>query len=147
MSTGSTNRPLGAPREVAREGAGGSPSSFDPGRLIRDVDEGASRLEQAADALDTATRQFEELEEQVDLELAKLRLEADSTHLSEHGKLPSQERRNDIALTALKRDHPVLYSDFFAAKATVEALSVRYRSLAAAVSARQSLLRALEGGR
>lgn len=141
-----TDRHRAAPGVRERDRDGGNPASFDPGRLMRDVDEGANRLELAAEKLHDATLRFETAEEAYDAAMAKLRLQADLVHSGQHdGKLPSQDRRQDVALTSLQRDNTEVYVEYFAAKAEHEALSVRYRALAAAVSARQSLLRVIGG--
>jgi uncharacterized protein YigA (DUF484 family) len=104
------------------------------------VETGASKLADAADKYHDAVKRFEEAEEEFEREMAKGRLAADSQMPG--GKLPSQDRRQDLALTALHREQPEVYVEFFAAKAHKEAVAVKYRALAASVSARQSLLKA-----
>lgn len=114
-------------------------SAFDPGATMVAVDKGADRLERAADAYHDAVERFEKAEEAFDLAMAKGRIQADMSA----EKLPSQDRRQDLALTTLQREQPEVYTEFFAAKAHKEALAVRYRALSASVSARQSLLKAI----
>lgn len=118
---------------------------FDPGRLMADVDDGANRLERAAEALHDSTLRWEQAEEEYEAQMAQSRLQADFRHEDEHGKLPSQDRRQDMAISDMRHQHPAIYLEYFSAKSQHEALQVRYRALAAAVSARQSLLRHLGG--
>jgi hypothetical protein len=121
--------------------------SLNPGQLMSDVEKGAERLEKAADQYSEAVERFETAEEGYEMAMAKARTIADHASLNDPDikKLPSKERRQDIALTTVQREQPEVYTEFFAAKAHKEALAVRYRALSAAVSARQSLLRALQG--
>jgi hypothetical protein len=115
--------------------------SFDPGQVMSDVEEGASRLEKAADVYSKAVLRFETAEEAYELEMAKARLRADG----QADKLPSQDRRQDQALRYVHDLHADTYVEYFAAKADKEAQAVLYRALSASVSARQSLLKALSG--
>lgn len=119
--------------------------SFDPGQVMADVDTGATRLEKAADTYSAAVLRFEKAEEVYEREMALARTMADAGIHASTGKMPSQDRRQDLALKAVQRDKPEVYTEYFAAKAEKEALAVRYRALSAAVSARQSLLKALSG--
>jgi hypothetical protein len=119
--------------------------SLDPGQLMSDVEKGAERLEKAADQYSEAVERFETAEEAFEFAMARERTEADHQALSDTNKLPSQDRRQDIALCILRDNDKEVYVEYFAAKAHKEALAVRYRALSAAVSARQSLLRALQG--
>jgi hypothetical protein len=122
-------------------------TEFDPAATMLAVDEGADKLEAASEVMEAAVMDFENAEEAFELEMAKLRLEADlaSGEETKDGKrkLPSQDRRQDVALTTLRRDKPEVYTAYFATKAVKEAKNVKYRALAAAVSARQSLLKAV----
>lgn len=117
--------------------------SFDPVDNMGKVERGAALLEKAADAYHDAVDAFEHAEEAFEREMAKARLAADAEMPG--GKLPSQDRRQDIALSAIHREKPEVYSDYFAAKATKEAKAVKFRALSNAVSARQSLLAATRG--
>jgi hypothetical protein len=119
--------------------------SFDPGQVMSEVEEGAARLEKAADVYSKAVLRFEKAEEAFERNLAHARVEADIEHESAHNKLPSQERRHDLALRAIYEVQPGIYAEYFAAKADKEAQAVLYRALSASVSARQSLLKALSG--
>ncbi len=147
MTTGATQTESrgGAAWGREHDGVGGHPDAFDPGRLMAEVERGAQRLEQAAERLYQATMRWEAAEEAYELEAAKYRLQADMTHEEAHSKLPSQDRRQDMALVALQREQPEVYVEYHAAKAEHEALAVRYRALAASVSGRQSLLKVLGG--
>jgi hypothetical protein len=120
--------------------------SFDPGQVMSEVEDSASRLEKAADVYSAAVERFEKAEQEYEFEMAKARMYADSTSMDpKTGRRPSQERRHDVALTLVQREHSGVYTEYFAAKADKEAQAVRFRALAASVSARQSLLRALSG--
>jgi hypothetical protein len=115
--------------------------SFDPGQVMSEVEEGAARLEKAADVYSKAVLRFEKAEQDFELEMAKARLRADG----QSAKLPSQDRRQDTALRYVHDLCTSVYVEYFAAKADKEAQAVLYRALAASVSARQSLLKALSG--
>jgi hypothetical protein len=119
--------------------------SFDPGQVMSEVEEGAGRLEKAADVYSKAVLRFEEAEQEYERILAFKRVETDISFEARTGKLPSQERRHDIALRSLHESEPGVYTEYFAAKADKEAQAVLYRALSASVSARQSLLKALSG--
>jgi hypothetical protein len=119
--------------------------SFDPGQVMSEVEEGAGRLENAADVYSKAVLRFEKAEEAYERAIAYLRVEADISFEDKTGKLPSQERRHDLALRSLHESKTGVYSEYFAAKADKEAQAVLYRALSASVSARQSLLKALSG--
>lgn len=112
--------------------------SFDPGQVMADVDEGATRLEKAASTYHDAVKRFETAEADFDMAMAKERTRVFEAH---DGKLAA-DLRNDYALMAIDE---ATRTEYAAARANKEALSVRFRALAAAVSARQSLLRALQG--
>jgi hypothetical protein len=118
-----------------------APLPLDRGNIEREIEEGADRLERASEKLYQAIQRFERAEEAFDYKMADLRIQADLAHQSEHKKLPSQDRRQDMALTTLRREHEDTYVEFFASKADVEALQARYRALEKSVNARQSVLR------
>lgn len=127
---------------LRESGVGGGTAGFDPGRLMVEVDRGADRLEKAIGIVSKATGRFEAAEEAFEVEMAELRLRADLAHAESHdGKLPSQDRRQDVALTALRREKPQVYVEYFAAKTDKESAEKAARLLQAAVSARQSLLK------
>jgi hypothetical protein len=119
--------------------------SFDPGQVMSEVEDSAGRLEKAADVYSAAVERFEEAEQAYELAMAKARIDADFHISTQTGKHPSQDRRQDQALRAVQREQTETYTEYFAAKADKEAQAVRFRALAASVSARQSLLRALSG--
>lgn len=121
--------------------------SYDHVPTMTAVEDGAARLEKAASSYHDAVERFELAEEAYEHAMAVARTAADHASLNDEKikKLPSKERRQDIALVGLKREQPEVYSEFFAAKAHKEALAVRYRALSASVSARQSLLKAAAG--
>lgn len=118
-------------------------TTFDPGQVVSDVETGASRLEDAAEKLYDAEIEWEAAEEAYDSELSKLRLEADFRFFDSHNKMPSQERRQDMAVKVLQEERADIYIEYHRAKANKEALALKYRALSAAVSARQSLLKVL----
>lgn len=113
--------------------------SLDPGALQVAVDEGADRLEAAADALYKATVKAG----QAELVFEKARLVALATlhREAESGKLPAQDIRQALIFPRLSSE----WDDYYVAKYELEAVEKRYRALAAAVSARQSLLKARGG--
>lgn len=57
-------------------------------------------------------------------------------------RLPAEDIRRALAHQEISNE---IYAEFLTTKATKEALQTRYRALSAAVSARQSLLKALGG--
>jgi hypothetical protein len=118
---------------------------LDPGAVMNQVDEGADRLEKAADVYSAAVEKFEELENEVELLLAAYRVEEDADFYKKNGKYPSQDRRSDKALLMLDENNEQLRVDYAAAKAKKEAQATRFRALTAATTARQSLLKALQG--
>jgi hypothetical protein len=120
-------------------------NDFDPGQVLSEVEEGAGRLEKAADVYSKAVLRFENAEQAYELAMAKLRVTVDLESHKDTGKLPSQDRRQDTALTLIAAEQPDVYTEYFAAKADKEAQAVLYRALSASVSARQSLLKALSG--
>ena len=111
--------------------------SFDPGQIMADVENGATRLEKAADVYSKAVERFEEAENVFQMAMAKERTRVFEAH---EGKLAA-DLRNDYALKAIDTE---IRTEYAAAKADKEAQAVRFRALAAAVSARQSLLKALQ---
>jgi hypothetical protein len=117
---------------------------YDPVATMSAVETGAAKLADAANVYHDAVERFEEAEEAYEHEMAVARTKADHASLNDEKikKLPSKERRQDIALVWMKREKPDVYAEFFASKAHKEAVAVKYRALAASVSARQSLLKA-----
>lgn len=141
MPARGNNSPLGAPREPARADVGGyTATNFNPGQLIADVEEGAARLEDAAEKLHDATERFETAE--ADYERAmQTQLIVIYHQAKETGeRLPAEDIRRALAHQAINSN---TYGNYLEAKAEKEALAVKYRALSAAVSARQSLLKAL----
>ena len=113
-------------------------SAFDPGRVMSEVEDGAGRLEKAADTYYAAVKRFEDAEAKYEMAMA---IERTKVYEQHDGKIAA-DLRNDYAL---KRLDPEVRTEYAAARADKEALTVRFRALAAAVSARQSLLKALQG--
>jgi hypothetical protein len=112
--------------------------SFNPGLTTVKVDEGAERLEKAADQLYDATKRYEDAEAAWD---KKRLLEYARLYHQLNGKVPGEEVRLGLVLE-LHGDSEE-YLEWIAAKAEVEALDKRYRAFAASVSARQSLLKVM----
>ena len=115
---------------------------FDPGQVMSDVEKGATRLETAADEYSKIIQRFEEAENIFEMERAKQRTRIYEEAVQRGEKVPAEDVRDALSLQAVPQDVRVLYA---AAKATKEAQAVRFRALLAAVSARQSLLKALGG--
>lgn len=111
---------------------------LDLGVLEREIEQGAERLELAADRLYDATKRFEDAEAAWD---KKRLLEYARLYHEMNGKVPGEEVRLGLVLE-LHGDSDE-YLEFIAAKAESEALDKRYRALAASVNARQSLLKRL----
>lgn len=115
--------------------------SLDVGQLQVDLEQGAERLEKAAEALYGATLAYEKAEEAWErvrlLELANIYEE----HERQGKRMPNERVQNGLVLRTFATDE--VYITFRETKAAKEALDVRYRALAAATSARQSLLKAM----
>lgn len=119
--------------------------SFDPGKTMREVDEGADRMEKAADTLTEAIENYERLEHEYDYQLAIERTKVfhdPEIREAAGNKPPAADLRLDFAI---QRIDPQLRADYAAAKASKEALMIRFRALEKALSARQSVLKALGG--
>lgn len=115
--------------------------SFDPGQVMRDVDNGAARLETASDAYAAIVERFEKAENARDMAVAIERTRIYEQAISEGKKVPAEDLRDAMSLQAID---PEVRNEYAAAKAEKEAQAVRFRALLAAVSARQSLLKALQ---
>lgn len=109
--------------------------SLDPGATQVAIDEGAERLEEAADAVHkaiTAEGKAEHAWQRARL-LCLAHLYRDGG-----GKLPAQDIREAVA----QQEHSEEWDAYFIAKYQREAVEKSSRLLAAAINARQSLLRA-----
>lgn len=109
---------------------------MDQGSLERDVEEGAARLEVAAEALYDATIARGKAE--VEYERARLKALANLHREYEEKRLPAQDVRDSLIFPLLSNE----WDNFYVQKYTEEAMDKRYRALQHAVSARQSLLKA-----
>lgn len=118
-----------------------SPSEVDRGSLELQVEDGADRLEEAAETLYKATKRFEEAEAKWDrkrlLEIARIYHDCKN----EGDRLPGEDVRTALIME-IHGESPE-YLEFIAAKAENEALDKRFRALSASVNARQSVLRRL----
>ncbi|MGH2761417.1 MAG: hypothetical protein ACRDLD_02365 [Thermoleophilaceae bacterium] len=114
--------------------------SFDPGEVMNAVEDGADRLEKAADAYSDAVKRFEDAQNDYERDFQKQLLVIADRARKAGERVPAGDLRS--AEAHQKLDSKV-YGEYLAAKAEKEALATRYRALAAAVSARQSLLKAL----
>lgn len=112
--------------------------TFDPTTVLYEVDQGADRLEKAVDVLTQAIEAYERVEDEYEMAMAVERTKV--FHDDSYDRPPAADVRNDLALQAIPQDLRVRFSE---AKAKRESLTFRYRALAAAVSARQSLLKAM----
>jgi hypothetical protein len=114
----------------------------DVGVVMAEVEEGAGRLEKAADVMDAATRRYEQAENAysraVEVELVRIHHEAKQAG----ERPPAEDLRRALAHAAIEDG---IYEEYLAAKAELAARTSRYRALSASVSARQSLLKALSG--
>ena len=108
--------------------------SLDPGAAQVAIDEGADRLEKAADALYDATVKAGNAE----LEFQRARLMFLAGLHRKMDRLPAQDIRDALVKEAVGE----VWDAFYIAKYEQEAIEKRYRALAASVNARQSLLRA-----
>jgi hypothetical protein len=112
-------------------------SHFDRGNVERQIEQGADALEEMADELYEATKGFEEKEAKWERHalIAEARIAQDE---DQYGKTSERVRRGLVLETF--REKPV-YLEYVAARAQAHALDKKHRALAAAVNARQSLLR------
>lgn len=117
--------------------------TYNPGQIFEEVEQGAQRLEKAADAYYEAVREYEEAENDFERELTKqiIAIVHESKQAGEK-RPPAEDIRKAMALERIPQE---VYTRYLTAKANREALKVRYDALKAAVSARQSLLKALGG--
>lgn len=119
-----------------------STPALDIGKLEVAVEDGGNRLEEAAESLYKATLRFEKAEaawEKLVL-LAEAKLIVDAERKGE--RIPGERTRLALIMQVLGGDDE--YLEYVAAKAENNALDKRYRALAAAVNARQSLLRRMQ---
>jgi hypothetical protein len=114
----------------------------DPGIVMQEVEDGAGRLEAAADAMYESTLRYEKAEAAYEraTQTEIVRVYHDSKKRGE--RPPAEDLRKALAHAAIE---PGIYEEFLAAKAELAARTSRYRALAASVSARQSLLRSFQG--
>jgi hypothetical protein len=116
--------------------------TFDPGQLMAAVDDGATRLEKAAGAYHDAVLEHERAEALYERDFQKKLLVVYHRAKDSGERMPAEDIRRAMAHELVDAE---VYADFLEAKAKREALAVRYRALAASVSARQSLLKSLSG--
>lgn len=116
--------------------------TFDPGETMSAVERGADRLEQAADVMYDATRRFENAENTYNRAVEAELVRIFHDHKQSGERIPAEDLRRALAHAAIEGG---IYDEYLAAKAELSAREKRYRALAAAVSARQSLLKALGG--
>lgn len=114
--------------------------TFDPGALMNAVDEGANRLERASEAYHDAVLRYERSEAAYERAFQKQLIVIHHRAKEAKERPPAEDLRRALAHEAIDGE---VYGEYLEAKAQREALAVRYRALAAAVSARQSLLKAL----
>jgi hypothetical protein len=114
----------------------------DVGAVMGAVEEGAARLEAAGDELYKATLRHEDAhnayERAVEAELVRIHHEAKKAG----ERPPAEDLRRALAHQAID---DTTYQHYLATRAEVAAKDKLYRALAAAVSARQSLLKGLGG--
>jgi Asp-tRNA(Asn)/Glu-tRNA(Gln) amidotransferase A subunit family amidase len=111
--------------------------TFDRGQVEVEVEQGAERLETAAETLYKATVRFEKAEEAWE-RIALIEEARVAQAIDTYGKTSERTRRGLVLKAYQSSD---VYLEFVAAKAESNALDKRYRALAAAVNARQSLLK------
>lgn len=116
--------------------------SFDVGAIQRQVDAGATELEELGEQLEAAIYAFGEAEHAYQLayekDLIRQRIEA-----KESGeRLPAEDVRQAIAHQHVSVDVRTTYE---VRKAMVDGIRARARATENAISARQSLLRTLTG--
>lgn len=115
-------------------------SGFDPGQIMSEVEAGATRLETAADTYSEIVQEFEEAENAFEMDRAKHRTRIYEEAVTRGDKVPAEDVRDALSLQAIDPEIRLRYAE---ARARKEAQAVRFRALLAAVSARQSLLKAL----
>jgi hypothetical protein len=109
---------------------------------MSDVEVGAARLEKAADAYSAVVRVYEEAESDYEMAMAAERVRIYEQAKKDGERVPAEDLRESLALHAIPEN---IRLDYSTARANKESAAVRFRALAAAVSARQSLLKALSG--
>lgn len=112
---------------------------------MTDMDRAEAEAEEWADKLAARIEEEGQAKERYDREMALGRLEADHVLKSLDGKLPSQDRRNDWALSKLLNDDPELYHDYTTTKSARESAEVKERNRRATLSVRQTKARILAG--
>lgn len=113
---------------------------LDPSRVVREVDEGAERLEKAADVFSASVKRFEDAEQDFELAMAIERKKAYFDTDTRTKKPPAEDVRDAMALASVDEGIRLEYA---AAKAEKESQKTRFYALQGAVSARQSLLKYL----
>ena len=115
----------------------------DPGELEVTVEEGASRLEAAAEALYHAHRQASEAELAYDkaFEIELLRIYDAAKQAGE--RMPAEDVRRAIAHRSMGEE---AYTRHMKAKGELAGQEKLFKGLSGAVNARQSLLRYVGGG-
>lgn len=116
--------------------------TFDPGKVMADVDKGASRLESAADTYSKAVLRFEKAENAYERAVQRQLVVIYDKAKKKGERTPAEDIRKALAHDAIDRE---IYAEYLESRAQKESLSVRFRALSAAVSARQSLLKSLSG--
>lgn len=111
---------------------------FDPLAIMKAVDEGAAKLEKAADTIANAVRDAAECEAAYDEAMEKelIRLYDSAKRAGE--RLPAEDVRTALAHEKVEAG---VWAGHLMAKANLAALDKQMKGLSAAVSARQSLLR------
>src|SRR5690554_5448114 len=104
------------------------------------VDNGAKALEDEAGAYHASVLRYERAEAQYNKALHTQVIKIVHKYKQAGDKLPAEDVRRALAHESID---PEVYAEYLEAKAQKEATAVRYRALEKALSARQSLLRAL----
>jgi hypothetical protein len=117
-------------------------TGFDPIATLTAVDEGADRLEKAADVVAEAIHRFETAEANYKRAVEKQLLVVHDRAKKAGERTPAEDLRTAMAHNAID---PEVYAEYLQAKAHHESVKAKERLLRAAVSARQSLLKATGG--
>lgn len=117
--------------------------SFDPGEILREVDEGGDAIDQAASEHAEALTAEAYAEAAYDREFESQVLTIYHEAKRNGERLPAEDVRKAIAHDQMDDE---LYANHLMTKAQAAATEKTLRAVLARVSAKQSVLRALQGG-
>lgn len=114
----------------------------DPTQALSDVDNGASRLEQAAEVLYKAVLRHEKAENDYERAVQRQLIVIEDKAKKAGERVPAEDLRKARAHDAID---PEVYAEYLESKAHRKALEFKFRGLSSSVSARQTVLKSLSG--